>query len=169
MPELDQITVIAHKSRPLTPGEAMIQFLSQYIGLKEIPGEEDNPVIVEWFHDIGFTWINDDETPYCSCTVNYVAKQLKIERSGALDARSWLKVGQKTTSPIPGDIVVFWRESPSSWKGHVGIFLGFSADGRHVWVLGGNQGNEVGIRSYPVNTNTFGLLDFRRLSYETNH
>ena len=56
--------------------------------------------------------------------------------------------------------MVYWRESISSWKGHVGIFLGFSKDGTRVYTLGGNQGNAVSISAY----STTEVLDFRRLT-----
>ncbi len=38
-------------------------------------------------------------------------------------------VAEPDTSPLPGDIVIFWRGSPASWEGHVGIFFGFSYEG----------------------------------------
>jgi hypothetical protein len=44
-------------------------------------------------------------------------------------------VGTKVAYPEPGDIVVFWRESPQSWKGHVGIFTGISFDKNGFIVL----------------------------------
>lgn len=36
--------------------------------------------------------------------------------------------GLATTTPQPGDLIFFWRESPSSWKGHVGIVESASVD-----------------------------------------
>ncbi len=55
-------------------------------------------------------------------------------------AINWLKFG-KTTTPKPGAILVFWRGSPKSWKGHVGFYVG--EDATHYHVLGGNQSNAV--------------------------
>ena len=48
--------------------------------------------------------------------------------------------------PRPGCIVVFWRESLDSWKGHVGFYVGDDVD--RVLILGGNQNNSVNISSY---------------------
>lgn len=91
----------------------------------------------------------------------WVANKANLERSKKENARSWLVVGQSAdNNPSPGDIVVFWREKPESWKGHVGIFLGFSKDGERVFCLGGNQGNQVSISAYPTDT----VLGFRRLA-----
>lgn len=38
--------------------------LSLY-GEKEIKGNKHNPVIVNWFKELGHGWVNDDETAYC--------------------------------------------------------------------------------------------------------
>ncbi|WP_421873425.1 peptidoglycan-binding protein [Marinoscillum sp.] len=70
-----------------------------------------------------------------------------------------MRVGQSTSDPEPGDVVVFWRESIESYKGHVGLFLGYSIDQSRIYCLGGNQGNQVSISAQPANR----LLGFRRL------
>jgi hypothetical protein len=48
----------------------------------------------------------------------------------------------------PGDIVVFWRGSPTAATGHVAVLVRF--DGDRVIVRGGNQGNKVSDAPYPV-------------------
>ena len=118
-------------------------------GLKEIPGEKNNPQIMDMFKEIGFSWVQDDETAWCSALINYVCKKAGYERSGKLDARSWLKMPIIVLKPSLGDIVIFWREHPDSWKGHVGLFI--SQDTDYVYTLGGNQGNMVNITPYPRN------------------
>jgi uncharacterized protein (TIGR02594 family) len=72
-------------------------------------------------------------------------------------ARSWLNIGQNNPFPQRGDIVVFWRESPASWKGHVGVFVGYSSDRNQVYCLGGNQANQVNISAYSADR----VLGFR--------
>lgn len=131
------------------------------LGQKEISGPEHNQTILNYAREAGFTWINDDETPWCSIFINWVAKKAGLNSSNKLNARSWLLVGGNVdNAPEPGDIVIFWRESPESWKGHVGIFFGFSIDGTRVYCLGGNQGNQVSVTAYPKAN----VLGFRRLS-----
>ena len=61
-------------------------------------------------------------------------------------ARSWLRVGIRKKIPMFGDLVVFWRESPDSWKGHVSIFIGTVGD--KLLCLGGNQNNQVKMSLY---------------------
>ena len=129
------------------------------LGVKEIEGPVDNPTIVNYAKEAGFEWVNDDETPWCSIFVSWVAMKCDLKRSQKANARSWLHVGEKTFTPEPGDVVIFWRESPESWKGHVGFFTGYSKDGTRIYCLGGNQGNQVAISAYPSET----LLGFRKL------
>jgi uncharacterized protein (TIGR02594 family) len=121
--------------------------LAEY-GVIEQSGPEDNsPRILDYFKEIGHSWVKTDETAWCSAFVNYVAKVAGYEYSGKLNARSWLDIGLPTDDPEIGDVVIFWRVDPDSWKGHVGIFI--KKDGDDVLVLGGNQKNQVRISKYP--------------------
>lgn len=136
----------------------MIQIaLSQY-GIKETPGKEDNPEVLKYFNEIGFDGEKlKDETAWCSAFINWVAKKSNRKYSKKLNARSWLKVGSVTSFPQVGDVVVFWRESINSWKGHVGLYI--REDEKNIWVLGGNQKNQVSIAPYPKSR----LLGYRRI------
>lgn len=140
--------------------DKLIQLAVQELGQKEISGPAHNPTIVNYAHEAGFTWLNDDETPWCSVFINWCAKKAGLKGSNKLNARSWLNVGQLVENPEPGDIVVFWRGSLASWEGHVGIFMGYSRDGERIYCLGGNQGNQVSISAYDKKF----LLGFRRLA-----
>ena len=71
----------------------------------------------------------------------------------------WLEIGKKVTEPKPGDIVIFWREDPNSWKGHVSIFIGKDEETNEIICLGGNQDDQVCIRKYDANS----VLGFRHL------
>lgn len=131
--------------------------LSQY-GVKETVGSKDHPQIINYFTSLGFDGSKfHDETAWCSAYANWVAKTAGYESSGKLTARSWLSVGESTSNPELGDVVVFWRESPKSWKGHVGFYI--KETKRYVYVLGGNQSNKVCIKAYPKSR----VLDYKKL------
>lgn len=131
--------------------------LSQY-GIKEIAGKEDNPEVLKYFDEIGYDGAKlKDETAWCSAFVNWCVKTANLPYSGKLTARSWLKVGKQVQEPELGDVVVFWRESPRSWKGHVGFFIRKTKN--WIYVLGGNQNNQVKISAYPKKR----FLQYRRL------
>ncbi|MEQ3656520.1 MAG: TIGR02594 family protein [Dokdonia sp.] len=132
--------------------------LSQY-GVTEIVGNAHNPKVLNYFKEIGHKWVTTDETAWCSAFVNWVALKGNVERSNKLTARSWLQVGKEINKPQLNDLVVFWRYKKSSWKGHVGFFIGYTEDKKYIYVLGGNQNNQVNIKKYPA----YRLLGFRRL------
>lgn len=130
------------------------------IALKEyathdIIGKASNSRVLEYFHDIGQKWVTDDDTAWCAAFVNWVLLKAGLPTTGSLLARSFLTYGSKTTVPQVGDIVVFWRISPSSIYGHVGFFIK-EVDGK-VYVLGGNQNDSVNITAFPKNQ----VLDYR--------
>ncbi|MCI2229579.1 TIGR02594 family protein [Polaribacter sp. MSW13] len=131
--------------------------LSQ-VGIKEVSGTQDNPEVLKYFNELGFDGAAlKDETAWCSAFVNWVAKEANLQYSKKLNARSWLEVGTEVTKPEKGDVVVFWRDSKKSWKGHVAFFIRETQN--WIYVLGGNQNNQVKISAYPKNR----LLGYRRL------
>ena len=121
------------------------------LGVKELSGSRNNPRIVDYHRTTidSARWKNGmpDSVDWCSPFVNWVVKKAGINGTNKGNARSWLSWGQRLNKPVPGCVVVFWRDSLSSWKGHVGFYVGEA--GSHVKVLGGNQGNAVTISTYP--------------------
>ena len=137
------------------------QLAERYIGIAERL-EGDHPLI-RWWHSLTTLGEAADEVSWCSSFVNGIAWELRLPRSKSAAARSWLQVG----APVPlgaarigYDVVVLWRDSRESWKGHVGWYGGQDLD--HVYLLGGNQGNAVSVRAYPVDQ----ILGIRRLRTE---
>lgn len=125
-------------------------------GTREIVGKQDNPEVLKYFDGTGFDGkALKDETAWCAAFVNWVLLKAGFQGSGKLNARSFLEVGEATENPEKGDIVVLWRNSPQDWRGHVGFYVKESQD--HIYVLGGNQGNEVSIKKYPKSR----LLQYR--------
>lgn len=135
----------------------LLTAMSQY-GIKEIPGEKNNPEIIKYFDivsDNDFKWT--DETAWCSAFMNWVCITSGKKASYALNARSWLGVGHPITYPTQGDVVIYWRGAPDDWRGHVGIYI--AEDNGLIYTLGGNQGNMVKISSYPKER----VLGYRRV------
>lgn len=120
---------------------------SKEIGVKEASGSKHNPRIIEYHSTTGK--FSDDETSWCGSFVEWCLKQNGIAGIGSegAGARNWLKFGRDTKTPKKGDVVVFWRESLSSWKGHVAFYSHETST--HIYVLGGNQSNAVNISAYP--------------------
>lgn len=133
--------------KPTFSTPAWYRLAQSEIGTKEIPGEEDNPAIVAYFADAGFSGIKDDETAWCMAAVNSWVERSGKSGTKSLAARSALKWGKKLKKPKKGCVTVLWRDSPNSWKGHVGLYV--KEDKKYVYLLGGNQRNEVNVSRYP--------------------
>ena len=137
---------------------AMSVAMSQY-GVQEWDGIKDNPEVMKYFHDIGHEWVKHDETAWCAAFVNWVAKVAGFVGTGKLNARSFLDVGKDIPleEALGGDVVVLWRDTPTSRLGHVGFLA--NIDKHYVYLLGGNQGNQINITRYPIAR----ILGVRRL------
>ena len=129
--------------------QAILAAAGQHIGLEEWPGAKHNPQIVAMFAASGHGWVQDDETPWCAAFVGSVLASLGLPHTGKLNARSYASYGAsvRMQDARPGDIVVLWRGSPTSWQGHVGFLVRF--DGDQVVLRGGNQGNGVSDAPFP--------------------
>ena len=139
--------------------EAHMKLAFTQYGVKEIAGSRDNPEVVKYFDDLGFDGsVLKDETAWCSAFANWVCKFSALPYTRKLNARSWMEIGNDVVMPEVGDIVVLWRVSKTSWKGHVGFYINHDED--NIYVLGGNQNNKVCIRPYGITR----LLTYRRLT-----
>ncbi|MDX2215634.1 MAG: TIGR02594 family protein [Oculatellaceae cyanobacterium bins.114] len=111
-------------------------------GVKEFPGDRDNPRIVEYLKsttlDQGLA--SEDETAWCSAFVNWCMEQANRQGTNSAWARSWLNWGKSLRDPKLGCIAVFSRGEQS---GHVGFYIAQTPT--HIRVLGGNQGDAVNI------------------------
>ena len=117
-------------------------------GVKEHPGDADNPRIIEYLATCDTSLIGQvkDEVAWCSAFVNWSLRQCGIEGTNSLAARSWLGWGDEV-APQAGAIGVM-RRGTSAWQGHVGFVTGIH--GGYVQLLGGNQSNEVNEKLYPL-------------------
>lgn len=142
----------------------------RFVGLSEIPGHVSNPQILSMLR-LDNPTIQDDEVPWCSAFVNYIAWILRLPRSKSLSARSWLTVGEAIPSrhhaSVGNDVVILSRgpipqPGPAMLDapGHVGFFGGAYLSEDSVWVLGGNQSDKVSLAPFPADR----ILGIRRLA-----
>lgn len=112
------------------------------VGTKEIIGSASNPIIMEWSDSLDIRYSGDD-VPWCGLFVAHCIGATLPEEvlpGNPLGARQWEKFGKRIT-PSLGAIMVFWRESMQSGKGHVGFYAGEDNDAYQI--LGGNQSDTV--------------------------
>mgnify|MGYP003111756881 FL=1 len=143
-------------------GYKPLDYSLTFYGLKEMGGDNNgNSIIVNMANGLVDWYTDSREIPWCSLYMNYIYSSCGYEYSGSLLARSWLTVGDTISykDVMPGDVVILWRGSKTSTKGHVGQFIRFNEKDKTVGLLGGNQGNKVGINFYPSHR----ILGIRRI------
>jgi uncharacterized protein (TIGR02594 family) len=116
------------------------------VGVATYPPGLSNPRVTQYHAGTNIEGY-DDKASWCSSFVNWTLKQVGIVGTGSALARSWLTWGDELQAPVVGCIAVLWRDEPSSWRGHVGYFL--REDNEFVYLLGGNQLDQVIENSYP--------------------
>lgn len=115
------------------------------IGVQETKGGIHTPEVLKYWKDIRRGGIKDDETPWCAAFVGAMLERSGVKSTRFESAKSYLDWGQLLALPVVGCIVIFTREG----GGHVGFVVGRDAKG-NLLVLGGNQGDEVNIKTFPV-------------------
>ena len=133
--------------------------LGEY-GNIEIPGDENNPEIMKYYHETGRTWVDSETTPWCDAFMDWTVMKAGGQPTPGLNARAWLDVGELVLDFNLTDniIAVMWRGSPDGWQGHVGIPI--RKTDSHIYLLGGNQSDMVRISPYPINR----LLGYRKIT-----
>ncbi len=138
---------------------------SQYLGMREVPGHKSNPAILAMLK-LDARWPTDDAVPWCSGFANWIAFNMGLERTKSLRARSWLRVGKPVTAQnITGNTVAIFQRGRGrqpgpdviNAPGHVAFVS--HVEGSRVWVVGGNQGDKVSLKAYPISK----VLGYRRL------
>ena len=89
-------------------GLRLFDHAQRYIGIREVKGEKDHPLI-RWWHSLCTIGEVADEVPWCSSFVNGMAWDLRMPRSRSAAARSWLGIGMA---------VPFDREDDAAEVGH---------------------------------------------------
>jgi len=148
-----------------TPNKMILLKAISQIGVGEIAGKKSNKQI-ETYHK--FSTKNNDRgsnesVSWCSSFLCWVVETCGFHSTNSKMARSYEKWGEKVTTPIPGDIVTFWRKSLKSGYGHVAVFL--LKKGKYIYVLGGNQSDEVNVTRYKTDK----ITGFHREDSKTSY
>ena len=124
-----------------------------------------NPKIKSLWDEIGYNGSQyADETAWCATFVGAILKRSGNKYIKTASSQAYAKYGKTVTldDVQQGDIVVFFRKSRSSGLGHVGFATGNST-ATTIEVLGGNQSNNLNIKSFDKKRGTkWGLRTIRR-------
>lgn len=128
----------------------ILKTAKRYLGVHEIRGEVDNPLIVKWFEDAGAPWIKDDESAWCSAFACGVAREAGAYNPRTVRAQAWMKIpaahGLQLRSMkdlVPGDFIVVTRG-----EGLFHVTICHSKNEKWLMGLGGNQVNSVNVSPY---------------------
>lgn len=118
-------------------------------GIAEVAGAEANPQILAYFRAVGQAGVTSDEVPWCAAFVGACLTNAGILSTGQLNARSYASHGTEVPLDTPrvGAVAVFKRDAAGPGAGHVGFVTGWTDT--TIALLGGNQGNKVGVAHYP--------------------
>ena len=138
--------------KPDTSSDQSISWMTtafDEVGQAEVSGSKANPKILEYFKAAKF-WGEDDsggKNAWCASFVAWVMKENGyVAVENAFRAKAWSNFGKKIAAPIYGAIGIKSRQG----GGHVAFVVGQSNDGQHLFMLGGNQGDMVSIKKYPL-------------------
>lgn len=121
----------------VTPCFADILSIAQAeIGHGEATGNNCGPDIRRYLK-------GQEDLSWCAGFVSWVLEQAEFkELDYSLSAKAIFNQAKAknmlTANPQPGDLVVFWRESPHSWKGHIGIVSDLTST--QIVAIEGNRG-----------------------------
>jgi uncharacterized protein (TIGR02594 family) len=120
-------------------------FAAAEIGHREIGNTNDGPEIQRYRQ---LAQCGSPGDPWCAIFTNAMfalCQNPAVPGTGSASSQSFRANAKfvQLAGPALGAVVVFWRISPASGKGHVGFYYGETA--QSVYVLGGNEGNMVQI------------------------
>lgn len=117
----------------------------QYIGVREVPGPKNSTTIAGWLTRLK-AWWSDDATPWCGTfAATCVTEAGLTPPKDWYRAMAWLSLPVSLPRPAYGCVVVFTRQG----GGHVGFVVGKDRSG-NLMVLGGNQGDAVSVKPFPL-------------------
>lgn len=127
--------------------DLVLSILRDFYGLREKDGPDSEAEVLGIINWAMPSITDDSKVAWCAIALSYFIDLYCGPFEPIKTARSFLNIGMRVKKPKCGDIVVYWRNSINSWQGHVGIVVRVDKDGS-IWTLGGNQDNQVNIKSY---------------------
>ena len=131
------------------PFEIGHQLLS--LGTKAWQETGSNPNIKALWDEIGYDGSRfADQTAWCAVFASAVLKRSGNKYIKTASSQAYNNYGIEVpniSQAKVGDLVIFYRKGKNSGFGHIGFYAGKYTD-THITVLGGNQGDNLNIRSF---------------------
>lgn len=120
------------------------------LGTHERAGAKDNPAIIEWAEDEGGSiaaGYRHDATPWCALFANHLLTKCDLKGTETLWALDF--AGHWPAVRLPGPALGAFAPMKRKGGGHITIVAGKTAGGL-IAGLGGNQGDAVSIKGFPL-------------------
>ncbi len=120
------------------------------VGTKEFAGARDNPVILDWAHDLGDKIAKEythDSIPWCALFANHCLAASGHKGTGTLWALDFS--GNWPCVRLDGPAVGAFAPMLRDGGGHIGIVVGRDQGG-NIILLGGNQHDAVNVAPFAV-------------------
>lgn len=165
-------TRYAFLTLPPAPPALVAAAVAEYGTVEGVAGS-NNPRIIEWadqvakamptpYNNWAADWYNSDSVAWCGlfmalCAIHSANGQTdRFPPQNYLSALAWAdfgipvqwkgREGLRLNEILVGDVAVFSREG----GGHVACIIGVTTDSRFVVCIGGNQGDCVSIKQFPI-------------------
>lgn len=132
-------------------------------GIAEEPNKDNRGPVIKRYIDLAHCGSQGD--PYCAIAVNAALEFNGIPGTRDPAARSFEWDAAKPDGKFIrlggaayGAIVVFWRGTHNSGKGHTGFYVAETE--HHVYVLGANQHDDYNESPFPKIGASFGLVGY---------
>lgn len=127
-------------------------------GIPEEPNRDNRGPVIRRL--IATAKCGSEGDPYCAVGVNAAFEANGIPGTRSALARSFERDKNfiRLSQPCYGAVTTFWRKSKNSGLGHVGFYIGETAN--HIYVLGWNQHDDCNQSPFPKEGGSFGLSGF---------
>jgi uncharacterized protein (TIGR02594 family) len=127
-------------------------------GIEEEPNKDNRGPVIRRYINLAKCGVEGD--PYCAIFVNAALEQAGLPGTRSAMARSFERNPNfiKLPGPAYGAIVTFWRGSKTGGFGHVGFYVGQTAN--HIYSLGANQSDDCNESPFPIDGKSFGLVGY---------
>ena len=134
---------------------AWLRWADSERGVKEVSGPDHHPQVLH-YHSFTTLQATTDEVPWCA---SFICASLEegadLPSTKSARARSFLNYGLHLGIPAYGCVCVIKRGGPNQpgptvldAQGHVGLLVDIEAE--WIYLLGGNQTNEVSVSRYSI-------------------
>lgn len=123
-----------------------------------------NPLIIAFFAATKTDPWKGDQTAWCAAFACWALQHAGVAHPNNAGSKSFRTWSTESKQPRKGDIAVFVNKADPTF-GHVGFFDGYVDESkRSMFLVGGNQSNQLNRKKWEVESRTLKLHSFRTVA-----